>query len=310
MFKHAMLIKKGPELYKLGSLLLAFMLCACADDNGKTAANHADYVVIGKSVNTRQEHSGEKKLLNTVFFAEIFQTEEAVAAGGTVMNGVLTGPGNAEAGLAFDMGEARYLTGGRRETIEELDQIFPDSTYYFSFDTPDGNIRNMPARFTKDGDESLNPGPITIILTQNGMPANPAAIDPDHDLVVSWSAFEKGAADPDGIIDDMIYAMFGNCMGIETVHSGHAFEPDSLTYRENEFTIPASALNAGQGHMIEVEHSNMETDIVEGIEIIVTYAASTFLDIYTTGENTENSDCPAIPMAFDGGATDRVRGGL
>lgn len=285
------------------------MLCACADDNGKSAADHADYVVIGKSVNTRQEHSGEKKLLNTVFFAEIFQTKEAVAAGGTVMNGILTGPGNAEAGLPFDMGEARYLTGGRRETIEELDQIFPDSTYYFNFDTPNGNIRNMPARFGKDGDESLNPGPITIILTQDGLAANPAAIDPDRDLVVSWSAFEKGAADPDGIIDDMIYAMFGNCMGVETVHSGHAFEPGSLTYRESEFTIPASALNTGQGHMVEVEHSNMETGIYEGIEIIVTYAASTFLDIYTTGENTENPECPATPMAFDGGATDRIRGG-
>lgn len=285
------------------------ILIGCAEDSGKTAADHADYVVIGKSVNTRQEYSGDQKLLNTVFFAEIFQTKEAVAAGGTVMNSVLTGPGNAEAGLPFDMGEARYLTGGRTETIEELDAIFPDSTYYFSFDTPDGSIKNMPARFTKDGDESLNPGPIMLYLHQGGIPADPAAIDPDRDLVVSWSPFEKGAADPDSIIDDMIYAMFGNCMGIETVHSGHAFDPGSLTYRESSFTIPAAALYAGQSHMLEVEHSNMETDIYEGIEIIVTYAASTFLDIYTTGENSTNTVCPDVPMAFDGGATDRIRGG-
>lgn len=307
MFKHAMIAIKLEEcMKKIVFFLTALILFGCAEESGKTPADHADYVVIGKSVNTRQQHSGDQKLLNTVFFAEIFQTKDAVAAGGTVMNGILTGPANAETGLPFDMGEARYLTGGRTETIEELDAMFPDSTYYFSFDTPDGSIKNMPARFTRDGDESLNPGPITLYLHQGGIPANPSAIDPDQDLEVSWSPFDKGAADPDGIIDDMIYAMFGNCMGIETVHSGHAFDPGSLTYIESGFTIPASALNAGQGHMLEVEHSNMETDIYQGIEIIVTYAASTFLDIYTTGENTENPDCPAVPMAFDGGATDRI----
>lgn len=297
---------------KLIAITSMLALSSCADNTvaptGKPS-DHADYVVIGKSVNTRQEWSGELKMLNTVFFAEIFQTKEAVAAGGTVMNGILTGPAKAKEGLPFDMGEARYLTGGRTETIEQLDAIFPDATYHFSFDTPDGSIKNMPATFTRDGDESLNPGPISLTLTQGGQIADPKAIDPDKDLLVTWSPFEKGAADDDKIIDDMIYAMFGNCMGVETVHSGHAFDPGALTYRESNFTIPASALNPGQSHMLEVEHSNMETDIYEGIEIIVTYAASTFLDLKVTGENTTNPECPVVPMAFDGGANDRIRGG-
>lgn len=296
---------------KLITLASIVALSACADESSSSngsPSDHADYVVIGKSVNTRQEWSGELKMLNTVFFAEIFQTKDAVTAGGTVMNGVLTGPGKATEGLPFDMGEARYLTGGRTETIEQLDAIFPDATYHFSFDTPDGRIENLPATFTRDGDESLNPGPISLTLTQGGKPADPQAIDPDQDLLVTWSPFVKGAADDDKIIDDMIYAMFGNCMGVETVHSGHAFDPGALTYRESNFTIPASALNPGQSHMLEVEHSNMETDIYEGIEIIVTYAASTFLDLQMTGENTTNPECPVIPMAFDGGANDRIRG--
>jgi hypothetical protein len=287
-------------------------LSSCSEEQttklGKPA-DQADYVVIGKSVNTRQEWSGEQKMLNTVFFAEIFQTKEAVAAGGTVMNGYLSGPGKAEENLKFSDEEARYLTGGRRDTIEELDVLFPDSTYYFNFDTPDGNIRKLPATFTRDGDESLNPGPISLTLSQGGNIADPAAIDPDQNLLVTWSPFIKGEADEDGIIDDMIYAMFGNCMGQETVHSGHAFDEGSLTYRESNFTIPASALNPGQSHMLEVEHSNMETDIYQDIEIIVTYAASTFLDLQMTGKNTTNPECPVIPMAFDGGANDRVRGG-
>ncbi len=285
-------------------------LFGCSDQNtdtNRTAVDHADYVVIGKSVNTRQEHSGEDKLLNTVFFAEIFQTDYATRQGGTVKKAILTGPGKASDGLAFSDEMTPYLTGARTTTIEELDELFPDSTYYFSFDTPDGKIDSLPATFRRDGDESLNPGPITIYLSQNGVPADPKAIDPDQDLRITWSPFEKGSADPNDIIDDMIYAMFGNCMGQETVHSGHAFDPGSLTYVEDGFTIPEAALHAGQPFMIEVEHSNMETDIYQDIEIIVTYAASTFLDIRTTGENTENPACPTVPYAFDGGATDRDR---
>lgn len=298
-------------MYKKYSAVALLALTSCAEQSVQTSqpSDHADYVVIGKSVNTRQEHSGELKLLNTVFFAEIFQTKEAVAAGGTVVNSFLSGPGNAAAELAFSNDEARYLTGGRKMTIPELDAIFPDDTYYYNFDTPGGNIRNMPATFKRDGDESLNPGPITLYLWQGETPVDPSAIDPDQDLYVTWSPFEKGASDPNGIIDDMIYAMFGNCMGVETVHSGHAFDPGSLTYIEDGFTIPAAALHAGQSFMLEVEHSNMETDIYQNIEIIVTYAASTFLDLKTTGENTENPACPSVPMAFDGGATDRIRGG-
>ena len=291
------------------AFILAMLTVASCSEQSEKPSDHADYVVIGKSVNTRQEHSGEANLLNTVFFAEIFQTKEAVAAGGTVMNGSLTGPANAAEGLPFSNEEARYLTGGRKMTIPELDEIFPDATYYYNFDTPAGNIRNMPATFKRDGDESLNPGPVTLSLSQAGVPADPAAIDPDQDIYITWSPFEKGAADPNAIIDDMIYAMFGNCMGVETVHSGHAFDPGSLTYIEDGFIIPASALHAGQPFMLEVEHSNMETDIYQDIEIIVTYAASTFLDLKTTGENTENPACPVVPKAFDGGATDRVRGG-
>ena len=44
---------------------------------------HADYVVLGKSINHRQTAVGSLNFLNTVFFAEIFAT-----GGGAVSNGV------------------------------------------------------------------------------------------------------------------------------------------------------------------------------------------------------------------------------
>ena len=43
------------------------------------------------------------------------------------------------------------------------------------------------------------------------------------------------------------------------------------------------------------------------IEVIVTYAATTFLDIRTTGGDLTNSACPEVPYAMDGGQTDRPK---
>lgn len=301
--------KKTKNILTLSTLI---MLTACSDNTVKTEtkkpSDHADYVVLGKSINHRQELNGDLKLLNTVFFGEIFQEKD-----GTVANGILKGPGEAENGLKFSDGDVHFVAGTRQMTIPELTKNFPDTTYYFNFDTPDGNIRDMPVTFKRDRDKNgnpqiKNPDPITIYLSQGGETADPNAIDPNQDLIVSWSDFSKGEADPKGIIDDMIYVIMGNCMGIKTVHSGPAFnDGPNLTYKETEFTIPKEALFAGQPYQVEVEQSNMDTDVYQDIEIIVTYAASSFLDIQVSGENTQNTACPAVPYAMDGGQTDRVR---
>ena len=266
-------------------------------------ADHADYVVIGKSINHRQLDDGSLQLLNTVFFAEVFET-----ADGSVSNAVLTGPGEANAGLPFSGDGIHFLAGKRQSTIEGLSELYPDGTYFFSFDTPDGQVRELPATFERRDGELRNPGPIRISLRQHGRPVEPAAIDPDADLTVRWSAFGKGSADPNGIIDDMIYVIFGDCMGNETGHSGHAISnPDALTFRASEYVIDAELLAPGQPFQLEVEHSNMDTAIEQGIEIIVTYAATSFLDIHTTGDADAASECPDIPWAMDGGQTDRRR---
>ena len=264
---------------------------------------HADYIVMGKSINHRQSATGELGLLNTVFFAEVFKTPD-----GKVSNAVLEGPGEAADGLRFSDGDIHFLAGTRQYSIADLTDHFPDTTYYFSFDTPDGDVRRMPATFKRDKGEIRNPGPIRVSLTQGGKPADPAAIDPASDLTVSWSAFNKGSADPNGIIDDMIYVMMGDCMGKETVHSGHAISnPDALTFAATEFVIPAARLYPGQPFQLEVEHSNMDTGRWNSIEQIVTYAATTFLDIMTTGVDAQERNCPEQPYAMDGGQTDRKR---
>ena len=262
---------------------------------------HADYVVMGKSINTRQSPDGGLALLNTVFFAEIF-----VTPGGTVTNGFIKGPGDAAEGLDFPEANIQFLAGERAFSIEALTERFPDTTFHFNFDTPDGNVRNLAATFRRDAGEMRNPGPIQVTLQQDGAIADPGKIDPDKDLTISWTPFEKGARDPRGIAEDMIYVMMGDCMGTETVHSGHAIsDAHALTYEADHFVVDAGKLFPGQPFQLEVEHSNMDTDIQQGIEVIVTYAATTFLDIRTTGLDSQNRSCPESPFAMDGGQTDR-----
>lgn len=264
---------------------------------------HADYVVLGKSVNTRQHPDGTQETLNAVFFAEIFET----ALGG-VRNGVLTGPGAAADGLRFPEGRIHFIAGERRSSIAELTAHYPDARYEFSFDTPSGRVEALPVTFDPGAGEGRNPGPVRLSLYQRGRPVEAGAVDPARDLVVEWSPFRKGAEDPLGIADDMIYVIFGNCLGEEIVHSGHAIsDSEALTFRDTRFTIPAAALRPGEPFQLEVEHSEMDTGSERGIETIVTYAATTFLDIRTTGEPDGARACPAVPRAMDGGQTDRSR---
>jgi hypothetical protein len=243
--------------------------------------------------------------LNTVFFGEIFLNK-----GGMVTNAYVTGPGDATDGLSFGDQNVLFFAGERHESIEALDEHYPDGTYFFNFDTPHGNIRDFPVRFSKRGRESRNPAPIRMTLHQDGSVADPTAIDPEKDLRVTWSEFEHGAPDPNGIIDDLVFVIMGNCLGVKTVHSGPAFEDSSLSYASTEFTIPKESLHPGQPFQLEIEFSEMDTDRKNGLISIVTYAASTFLDIRTTGQNQQDIECPAAPLAMDGGQTDRRKPGL
>jgi hypothetical protein len=68
-------------------------------------------------------------------------------------------------------------------------------------------------------------------------------------------------------------------------------------------------MQGGQSYQVEIEFSEMDTDRWRNLTSIITYAASTFLDIRTTGTNEEDVICPAQPLAMDGGQTDRKKPG-
>ena len=298
---------------KIEYLFIVFLVCisinikSYAQVLDTKISDYADYVVLGKSINHRQSTSNELTLLNTVFFAEIFPVNLNSNIP-TITDAYLEGPGDAKVGMKFSNEKIPFLAGTRGWSISELTERYPDETYYFNFKTPVGIIKDLPATFVQQEDIDNNPGPIEITLYQNNMIAQPDFINPNYDIKVTWSPFEKGERDSNSIIDDMIYVILGDCLGQEIDHSGHAISDiDALTYDQHQYIIPHQKLAPGQPYQLEVEHSNMETDIKRNIEIIVTYAATTFLDFRTTGENVSDLDCPRLPYSMDGGQTDRPK---
>ena len=272
-----------------------------------STGEHVDYVVMGKSVNYRQKNNENLILLNTVFFAEIFPTD-LDSGRNKVTNAFLKGPGDANRGLAFSDSRIPFLAGQREMTIEDLNKRYPDDTYFFNFDTPNGKIRNFPVSFKSESSYTQRPESVTISLFQNEKKVDLTQIDPNQDLKIKWSNFTVGSKDPNQIIDDMIYVILGDCMGNEIDHSGHALsDPNALTFDKKEFVIKKDILLPGEPFQLEVEHSNMETSIHQNIEIIVTSATTTFLDFKTSGKSQRKLSCPKNPLAMDGGQTDRVK---
>ncbi len=217
-----------------------------------------------------------------------------------------------DASLLFPFGAAQpfedgstvlELHGGRFEDENELDRAYPPGEYSLRFLTPDGPIEGRRLRLRG----SRIPKAPRITLVQDGKTVSLESIDPTKDLNVHWSTLESAGPDPNGILDDLIFVVIGNCRAERVVHSGRPFEGTPfLTYRSKEYTIPAGTLAPGEPHQMFVEHAAVDTSREEGIVGLVTYASTTFLDFETAGVPA-GRPCPEEMPAFDGGQTDRRR---
>jgi hypothetical protein len=258
--------------------------------------DHVSFLVLGKTTNHRQSESGDIGLLNYHFFAEIFVRE-----GGRVSGASLSFPGGRTQSFE-DRGYVLELHGGRFDVEESLDRSYPAGEYALRFDTPDGSIEKRRMQIRGSG---IPEAPL-ITLLQDGKAASLQAIDPSKDVTITWSQFEGARSDPDGILDDLIFVVVGNCRAQRVVHSGRPFEGTPfLTYRTKEYTIPGGKLSPGEPHQMFVEHASVDASEEQGIVGLVTYASTTFLDFRTTG--VPSGSCPEVMPAFDGGQTDRKR---
>ena len=262
--------------------------------------DHVSFLVMGKTTNHRQSVSGELGLLNYHFFAEIFVRE-----GGRVSNASLTFPGGPAVKVQSfeDRGQVLELHGGRFDRQEALDQEYPTGEYRLRFQTPGGSVEGRPLRLRGS---RIPEGP-RITLLQDGRPVSPESVDPTKDLTVTWSEFGGARSDPNGVLDDLVFVVVGNCRAERVVHSGRPFEGTPfLTYRTKEYTIPFGKLSPGEAHQMFVEHASVDTSEEGGIVGLVTYASTTFLDFQTIGSPAGRS-CPEVMPPFDGGQTDRKR---
>jgi hypothetical protein len=275
-------------------MLVAIVLAAAISSG---PSDHVSFLVMGKTTNHRESESGEIRLLNYHFFAEVF-----VRQGGRVTGASLLFPGGAS--QPFEDGSSVLeLHGGRFEEENALDRAYPPGEYSMRFLTPDGPIEDR--RLLLRG--SRIPKAPRITLVQEGKTASPGSIDPAKDLTVHWSELESEGPDPNGILDDLIFVVIGNCRAERVVHSGRPFEGSPfLTYRSTEYTIPAGTLAPGEPHQMFVEHAAVDTSKEHGVVGLVTYASTTFLDFKTAG-TPAGPTCPEEMPAFDGGQTDRSR---
>ncbi len=281
-------------------VLLFFTVTACAQEAGINSTD-TQFLVVGKTANFRQHQGKTSEMINYHFFAEIFVNE-----GGHVTSGSLNNSSIDQMDFA-DHPSVLETHGGRYSTEADLDVLYPDGEYLFTYTETGDNTLNIPVVLSKkdDGQTRIPAAPV-ISLRQNGNDITDGMIDPDQDLHISWTPFTEGGSDENGFVDDLVFAVVGNCKGEKISHSGVPFGGGAhLTYANNDVTISKDLFHPGEVYQVSVEHAVMDTNYVGNVPTIATYASTSFLDFNTSGDNVSGLDCTPLPVQMDKGQTDR-----
>lgn len=261
---------------------------------GSTASAQQDdvtFLVIGKHANFDQATDGTLSEVDYSFFAEVFLT-----SGGDASDASLDLP----TGERIPYEDMRLAEGGKKDNVllvsgedrftsfAGLQGRYPDGGYGVTFDTPSGSV---------DGtltfqERPLPPAP-TITVRQGGRPCQ--HLEPGIDATVSWTAFTDGRADPNGILDDLVFAILTDDDGIRVAHSGRPFEGKPyLTYASDDFLIPGDVLEPGASYTLSVEHALLDdTTTFDGVPAFTTRAVTTRLELTTAGH--VSGGCRAMP---------------
>ena len=269
------------------SLTSIVVLAACsAEDRSApepgSISDHVTFYGIGKVARYRQHMDSTLEDLGPVFFSEIF-----IKAGGEVTDAVIRFPGGEVRRLEYEysesdeIGDVMYLSG-IAESNEVMEAEFPTGAYEFTFSTPGGDVVDSVVSF-EGGAFPVQP---VIIFEQGGERIAFDNVDPDKDLTITWPPFTEGDADPNGVLDDLIFVAIDSCTVEDIVHSGRPFEKDDhLVYSAEYYVVPGATLLPGQTYSMYVEHALLpHTQTDYGMPAFATFAASTYMDFTTTGE--------------------------
>jgi hypothetical protein len=283
-----------------GILLIAWLpaLIACTESTPEPASsedsqsirNHVTFYGTGKVARYQQHMDSSLENMGPLFFAEIF-----IAAGGTVTDASVKFPTpvNTVRQLEYryseseEIGDVMYLSG-KADSDEALEREFPSGAYEFTYSTPGGNVIDSVVTY-EGGSFPTQP---VIIFEQAGSAIAFDAVDSSKNLVITWPPFAEGRADQNGILDDLIFVAIDSCTVEDIVHSGRPFEKDDhLTFRAEEYVVPAGTLEPGQTYSMYVEHALLpHTQNDYGMPAFATFAASTYMDFETLG-NTDPTYC-------------------
>jgi hypothetical protein len=283
------------SLLLVAPVILTSFQAACSEQTD------ISFFVLVKSSNYSQDSLGQLTLLNYHFFSEIF-----VQPGGRVDSAGLAPDGAESEPIPYvDRGHNHYLEGGHFDSLEELDAAHPNGGFVFDIAAPTVRLRQVRLNLAGPGNRTDIPAPITISLSQAGVTVSPQAVDPTKDLIIGWSDYSNGAADPRGIVDDMIFVVVADCHGSRLFHTGLPFEGEYLSYRATDVLVAAGTLDTGQPYSAFVEFPHVvDSRMVRGVPGFASYATATYVDLHTTG-SISDATCPAVPPPMDTGQTDR-----
>merc|ERR1712079_345009 len=123
--------------------------------------------------------------------------------------------------------------------------------YQVELDSPPlrGLTFHIDERRSLTKDRQGIPPPISVTLWQDDRQIPADAIDAHSDLLVRWSHFDSGGADPNGICDDLVYFEVKHANGTVILRtagpngacSGETCQP-MLTFRNESYFLPGGLL--------------------------------------------------------------------
>ena len=251
-----------------------------------------NFAVVGKHAGYEQVRAESPKRLYYSFFSEIFLTEDTPLSEATLIL-----PDGREVQFTDQrpaVGPSRdrilLVRGGRRyESESELDQEWPNGQYVFRYRPPGADEPVSISIRLGEGDYPAGPA---VWLQQNGARVASDNVDPMRDLVVKYTPFESGHADPREIVDDMIFVILRDEENYKVDHSGRPFQGQRfMLYSDTERVIPAAALAPASRYTLSVEHATLEqTARGAGVPVMSTRAVTTALEIHTL---------PPLPQIMD-----------
>ena len=248
------------------------------------AAQAADvrFTLLEKGATYEMDEAGEVHLVRIEFVSETIMSE-----GGAIVDGTIKQAGSATP--IFELKASEVFFNRYANTYADfsaLDQAHPNAGYVVNVRGRNSEIKDLPLTF--DGPEGTEqyPDPIRITLLQENKETGVMQVDPDKDLRLVWSEFSKGAADPRGILDDLVFAIVSDCHGNSVSRSGIPFiMPEYLTFRADGHVVPADRLQPGLRHEVTVIHVNgVDTRQAGATIAMASYNATTKMHFRTTGE--------------------------